>query len=255
MAEKIQIDAGQDQSITALHSAPEESLTSRIDQTLVIMSHGFPGHKAYQDDLYGAVEFLLADRGYHTLRFDYRGCGESDGREENFTIGSACEDFQAVLYWAKSKGYKRFIYLGEGLGATLAIMNMDLDVRALIMFWPVFDLKSYAGRGLNVKEISDQEQKQGYVDNNNRRIGLNLINELKKIDIMYALKEVFVPTVIFHGARDALVPISQLDIGRRYIPAKRIEITTFHDGVHGMAQENHRKAMMYQILQFVEKYI
>lgn len=219
------------------------------------MSHGFPGNKESHNNIYGTIERALTQRGYHTLRFDYRGCGESDGREENFTLGSACEDFQAVLYWAKAKGYKRFIYMGEGIGASLAIMNIDLDVRGCILFWPVLDLGSHAKAAWKLSAPSEEDIKRGFMQHNDYRIGLNLYKELGKIDIIYALKEMFMPTVIFHGTKDSVVPITSLDLARRYIPAKRIEITAFHDGEHGLDKENHRKTIMFQILQFVEKYI
>lgn len=254
-SEKIQIDAGNDQSITAIHSVPKEESIDRLKKTLIIMSHGFPGHKSYHDDVYGSVEFLLSDRGYHTIRYDYRGCGESDGREENFTIGSACEDFQTILYWAKTKGYKRFLYIGEGLGGALSIMNIDLDVIALVLFWPVLDLDSYRKNALNISHIKDEELKNGYVEQNKKRIGVSFIKELKKIDITYAIQDVRMPTLIMHGVQDKDIPIEQLDLARSQMNSKRIEITSFQDGEHGLSGANHRKSMMFQLQQFVEKYI
>ena len=254
MAEKLQIDVGVDQSITAIHSVPFQPTSRRMEQTLVLMSHGFPGNKAYHNDLYGRIETLLNNRGYHTFRFDYRGCGESDGQEKNFTLGSACEDFQSALYWSKSKGYKRFIYIGEGLGSSLSTMNMDLDVIACIMLWPVFDLDLYRKSAFGITQITEAQMKAGYVEINDRRIGVNFLAEMAKIDIRYAIKEIFAPTLILHGADDKAVEVEQLDLARRYIPAKRVEITTFHDGIHGLPQENHRKNMMFQIQQFIEKY-
>lgn len=255
MAEKIQIDAGHDQSITALYNTPKESSIAWMAETLVLMIHGFPGHKSYHDDVFGTVDFVLGSRGYHTLRFDFRGCGESDGRAEDFTLAGANEDFQAVLYWARSKGYKRFIYIGEGIGATLAVLNMDLDVRVLVMCWPVLDPESFSKLGLGVGQVQEEDRQLGYITRNDHRIGIHFLKELEHLDLEYALKEVFAPTLILHGARDALVPVEQLDLARRFIPAKRIEITTFHDGQQGLLPLNHRKSMMFQIQQFVEKYV
>lgn len=255
MAEKIQIDAGNEQSITALLSIPDYESIDRLKRTLVIMSHGFPGHKSHQGDLYGSIEFLLADRGYHTIRYDYRGCGESDGKEENFTIGSANEDFQTIVYWAKTKGYKRFIYIGEGLGASVSIMNIDIDVAALVLFWPVLDLDLYRKSALKISHIKEDELEKGYVEHNNRRIGVSLLKELKKIDITYAIQDVRIPTLIMHGVQDEDIPISQLDLARSQMNAKRIEITSFQDGKAGLNSPNHRKSVMFQLQQFIEKYI
>ncbi|MFP4313715.1 MAG: alpha/beta hydrolase family protein, partial [Alphaproteobacteria bacterium] len=217
--------------------------------------HGFPGQKTAHNDLFGEIEFILGDKGFHILRFDYRGCGESDGKEEDFTIGSACEDFQTMLYWAKSKGYERFIYVGEGIGAALSIMNTDLDVIGLIMLWPVLDLDVYRKSAFGISKISQSELDKGYVEHKKRRLGVTFLKELRKMDLGYAIRDVRMPTLILHGTQDAIVPISQLDVARAQMNSKRLEITSFHDGEHGLPDYKHRKAMIFQIQQFVEKYI
>lgn len=255
MAEKIQIDAGHNQSITALHQVPAERSTKRLDETLVVMSHGFPGNMNHLGHVYGDIEFLMGSKSYHSLRFDFRGCGESDGRPQDFTLGAACEDFQAVMYWARSKGYSRFFFIGDGLGASIAIMNMDMDVKGLAVLWPALDLDVYCKKALGVTDISDAEVKAGYIEKGGHKIGIGLLRELSKIDLQYALKEIFVPSIILHGAQDEIIPVQQLDLARRYIPAKRIEITIFQDGTHGLVKPNHRHAMMFQLQQFIDKYI
>ena len=165
MAQKIHIDVGDDQSITALYSRPESRSIDRIDDTLIIMAHGFPGHKAAHDNLFEQIEEFLARKKYHSLRFDFRGCGESDGKEENFTIASAKEDFQTILHWAKSHKYQRFIYIGEGLGATVSILKNDLNVAAFVLFWPVLDTDFYRKKAFDVSFIEETELEKGFVEN------------------------------------------------------------------------------------------
>lgn len=255
MAEKIQISAGESSYISALYNAPMEMSTRSIGETLIIMSHSFPGHKSSNNDLYGDLEFLMVDKGYHTLRFDFRGCGESDGREEDFTLGAACEDFQNVLFWAKTKGYKRFVYVGEGLGAGLSVMNHDLDVICYVMLWPALNYVDFRKHALEAEKITASEKKAGYVKRNNNRVGITLLEELNKIDLIYALREVRSPCLIMHGVKDKKVPISGLDLARAHMRSNRIEITTFQDGESGLTQLNHRKAMFYHVQQFLEKYL
>lgn len=254
MAEKIQIPASDKQFLAGLHRKPPENSARNLEDTLVIMAHGFPGHKTGNNDLYGDLEFLLADKGLHTLRFDFRGCGESDGREEDFTLAGACEDFQQVLFWAKEKEYKRLAFIGEGLGATLAVMNAALNVRVMVLLWPAFDLKSYGQNVFGLDKLKEEDQKKKYIEHENHKIGLNLVKELGSTPLHYALHEVFMPTLIMHGAHDKIIPVEQLDLARSHIRAKRVEITTFHDGEHKLQKLNHRKMMFYHITQFIEKY-
>lgn len=255
MAQKIQIDVGDDQSITALYSRPESRSIDRIDDTLIIMSHGFPGHKAAHDDLYGGIEEFLTRKKYHSLRFDFRGCGESDGKEENFTIANAKEDFQTILHWAKSHKYERFIYIGEGLGATISILKNDLDVAAFILFWPVLDTDFYRKNAFGISFIEEKELDKGYVEHDSKRLGIPFLKELRTMKALPSIQDVRQPTLIMHGAKDVDIPISQLEIARKHMNAKRIEITSYYDGETGLLKPNHRKSMLFQTQQFIEKYI
>ncbi|GJL85898.1 MAG: hypothetical protein DHS20C02_16730 [Micavibrio sp.] len=216
------------------------------------MAHGFPGHKAGNNDLYGDIEFLLTEKGLHTLRFDFRGCGESEGEPEDFTMSSAIEDFQNVLYWGRDKGFKNYILIGDGLGASLAVLNAERSVNGLILLWPVLDLKAYSQAVFGKPSVEDK--KKDYIEFDGRRVGLGLLREMEKVDMARGLSEVRAPTLILHGAEDKIVPVSQLDLARKHISADRIEITTFHDGEHGLQKLNHRKMMFYHITQFIEKY-
>ena len=255
MAEKIHINIDDNQSLTALYSVPESSSVSRIEKTLIIMSHGFPGHKSSHNDIYGEIHSLLARKNFNILRFDFRGCGESDGKEEDFTIKSASEDFKAVLKWAKGEDYNRFIYIGEGLGAAISLLNNDKDVAAFVFFWPVLDLNIYRKSYFNIRHVDEDEMKRGYVEHEDRRIGTAFLKELTKMDITEDIQNIRRPVFIMHGHKDKKISIEQLDIARRYMNAHRIEITNFHDGEHGLPKENHRKSISFQIQQFIEKYI
>ena len=251
MAKKIKIS----DHIIGLHRKPIELSSRTVDETLVIMSHGFPGHKSAHNDMFGDVEFLIADKGFHSLRFDYRGCGESAGTAEHFTMKSASEDFQTVLFWAREHGYKRFVYIGEGLGATLAIQNHDLDVICRVMLWPALDLQEYRHCALKITEVSEDELAKGYVEYDRHRYGIDFLKELKKDALITPMRDLHSPVLIMHGAEDDKIPVGCLDLARAHMHSKRIEITTFHDGGHGLKKLNHRKSMFYHMQQFLEKYI
>lgn len=252
MSKRIMIPGmgGQEIAATIKRNANPDAPDTR--KTLVLMSHGFPGHKSSNNDFFSDLEHTLAKHGHDTLRFDYRGCGESDGREENFTIESACDDYQHVLNWCQRDGYSHFIVVGEGLGATLAIMNMGLNVKALVMLWPILDPKIYFRHYISKAEMDPNGKPFAQLDSHS--IGVDFMREIEDLDIIQHLKEVCCPSLIMHGADDEIVPLAQLELARGFIPARRIEITVFHDGVHGLPLLSHRRAMLYHIQQFVQKY-
>lgn len=252
MSKKITIPGFGGQQIAATISRHGDPDAPEARKTLILMSHGFPGHKSANGDFLGDLEVLFATQGLDTLRFDYRGCGESDGKEENFTIQQAQDDFQSVQLWCRREGYSHFVFIGEGLGATLAALNMGLDVKAFVMLWPVLEPKMYFRHYL-AKAVPSPDGK-AYAELDGHRIGNEFIQEIKDMDIVQNLKEIYCPALIMHGSEDTIVPPAQLDLARGFIPARRIEITVFHDGDHGLTDPAHRKAMLYHIQQFVQKY-
>lgn len=256
MTEDVEIETSAGGLLQGVFYRPEEiseDAESAGGDTLVIMIHDFPGNKGGHNDLYADLEHRLQKKSIASLRFDLRGCGESDGREEGFTLSSACEDIQQVLFWGKEQGFKNFIYLGEGLGASLALMNIAMDVRALILFWPVLDPKDYAENHIS-SHLKKHSSIRAAFEYNGHALGPAFLKELRTSDLGYAMRETFCPTLILHGAQDDKIPVSQLELARQQIQAKRIEITTFHDGGAGLPQLNHRKALFHHSMQFIQKY-
>lgn len=259
MSEKFQIRAGKGQFINAILDRPDPNITGKkklteIDRTLVIMSHGFPGHMKSNNDIFGDLAFLLAEKKFHTLRFDYRHCGSSGSDSENFSFTTAGDDFDEVLAWAKGRGYHHFIYIGEGTGATIAVLKADLETKAILLLWPVLDPRRYGQKTYEADAMNSTAQKAGFITKDGVKIGVNFIRHLENTDMANPLKEIFQPLLIMHGAKDEIIPVDQLNIARERVRSKRVDITTFHDGEHGLPKMEHRKMMLYHIGQFVAKY-
>jgi pimeloyl-ACP methyl ester carboxylesterase len=250
MANTVYIPVSGDHKLHGTHNVPAESLKD----LLIIMVHGFPGDAQCHNDLYKDFGFLLEDKGYHSLAIDYTGCGKSDGNHEDFTLSQARKDLNATIEWAKNKNYERFMFIGEGLGAVLPLTDHNDDAACFILLWPILDLHDAALTVFDSDNIDAQWKKAGYFVHDNQRVSISLVNELEHGDIAESLSKVSKPIIVMHGAQDQSAPIDRLDLLREHTQSRRIEITSFQDGTHGLPQLNHRKAMHYHILQFIEKY-
>ena len=254
MAEEIRITAGHDHQIDARFAKPTETSSDNRERLLVIMVHGFPGHKEGHEALYPDLQMQLTAKGFHSLSFDFRGCGASDGEHEDFSFSRAKEDFSYVTEWAEKLGYERFMVVAEGLGAALALKYMGMQAACFVLLWPMLDLPGIAGSLFEADEIEEEWRKAGYKIIHDHRIGVKLLDEMKAANLTDTIKALGKPVLTMHGAQDSISPISQLDMLRASAGVRRIEITSFHDGTHGLPQKNHRKTMMFHIFQFLEKY-
>lgn len=233
----------------------EDLASSPPRKPVIVMLHGFPGgHKGGCDDLFGEMEYRFEGMGYPTVRFDFRGCGESDGREEDFCLDSACEDLNAVLQWAQhDAGHRSVIVLGESLGATIAVLGFNPKVvSAMILLWPALKLKETSFKSLFTVESRNEAMLKDmpFVNFDGHKLGSHFVNDIYTTDLTAALEKISVPTLVQHGTADEEVPLDQAHFARDHIPGV-IDLGIFEGGNHGLRGPNMRQYMYLNIRHFL----
>lgn len=93
----------------------------------------------------------LAARGIPSLRFDYRGTGDSQGPFTDFSLAGALRDIQAAAALLRERaGVARIALLGLRLGASLALQSAECGVRSAECEPPAnatSDVTRHAARG------------------------------------------------------------------------------------------------------------
>jgi pimeloyl-ACP methyl ester carboxylesterase len=86
----------------------------------------YPGIQEY-DNSHWALRSLaasLAQRGFHVLRFDYRGTGDSAGGPEDATLDAWVEDARVAYHEIRdATGVSRVSFVGLRLGAAVALLT------------------------------------------------------------------------------------------------------------------------------------
>ena len=119
---------------------------------LVIMMHGFGGRMdAFPGGWYQEWSDALTAAGSATLRFDFNGHGESEGRFRDMTPYNEIEDAAAFLQYAMTLPDVTEIYLlGHSQGGVVAGMLAGYYhdvVKKLVMLVPAASLKTDAQQG------------------------------------------------------------------------------------------------------------
>jgi len=99
-------------------------------------------HRAYRQ-----LSLLLTRKGFHVLRFDYRGTGDSSGELDGVRADDWVQDIgDAVQELRDTAGMSRVSVLGLRLGglfATMACSQLD-DIECLMLWDPVISGRGYA---------------------------------------------------------------------------------------------------------------
>ena len=259
MAEKITIprhDDGPD--ITALYQSPLDLRTAVASDVLVVMLHDFPAScKNGTDNIFVELEQTLIREGFHTIRFDLTGCGDRSGRTEELTYAGAVEDLKYVLGWAaEQKQFKRLVFVGEGRGAPVMMGVPSSLLKAYVFLYPAFNPPGIVRDRFHIEDgmASPIERSAGYAVVENTKVGIPLIEELQKLDLRATLKKTTLPMIIHHGAQDRYIGIDHLNVVRENARSKRLDITVYEPGEHGLKEPKERQMILFHICQFLGKY-
>lgn len=116
---------------------------------MAILMHGFTADK--NTPLLKEIADSLRDENVASVRFDFDGHGESDGKFEDMTVPSEIADGKAILDYVRTDPHVRDIFLiGHSQGGVVASMLAGLYpdlIKKLVLMAPAAQLKDDALKG------------------------------------------------------------------------------------------------------------
>jgi len=132
---------GSDDSLYGIYQWPVEGKKDRGAILLCssVYLESFNAHRAFKQ-----LSTLLSEAGYHVLRFDYFGTGDSLGYDNDANVDRWLNDIQcAAQELIKCSGHQEISLLGFRFGAILAAMSNIKPIDKLLLWEPVFDGSKY----------------------------------------------------------------------------------------------------------------
>ncbi len=193
-----------------LHLPKGTGLTRHVPA--VVLCHGFMGSKVEAHRLFVKFSRLLESYRIASLRFDFRGCGDSGGDYRQFTIMDEVSDaLKAIDFLSAQVGVnrERIGLLGFSLGsivASYAAARHQL-VRSLALWAPPVDLL-WQQKRLN-KQIKMRKSyiRPRYIDYHGTLVGMKFIGQLPQIKPLEEVQNFYSPVFIAHGTKDDTVPL------------------------------------------------
>lgn len=185
--ERIEVES-EGGTLTGVAHFPE-----RLPAPCVICSHGL--FSAKDSPKFIAVAQRLAEEGFVAVRYDHRGCGESDGKIEETTVAGRLEDLDAVYVFVKQylPAGGPVGLMGSSMGGYISLFAAarHSDVAAAVVWATPFELRvkretidGAGGPALNAVFYEDLE----------RHYLPGVLAGVKR-------------TLVLHGEKDALVPV------------------------------------------------
>lgn len=206
------------------------------------MSHGVLGERN-QGELFLGLADKSEDKGVMTVRFDFDGYGESDGKLVNNSIKTEVTDLKSVIQYVKTLDYvdtKQLNLVGFSMGgaATSLVAGELKDEIAKVVLWApaavlVDDCEAW--RLMNSKVDVNNLPNEIPVMCGKFIFGKAFFKDAIGLDIYSQAKQFTDPVLILQGYADKIVPMSYAEkYKQNYLNSKLVVID---NGEHVFSRE------------------
>ena len=182
----------------------------------IICCHGLFSSKDSRK--YMEIAEIANEKGISCMRFDFRGCGESDGKF-SYKLEDRLKDLEEVMkYLARRYGSIKCALFGSSLGGMVAIKyaaNREISSLAILATPYKFEIDNY------VADITAEIEKCSHL-------------------------------LVMHGLKDELVPYKHAEL--IYRKAKEPKKILFFNTNHSFTDENERRRAINEAVKWIEKY-
>ncbi len=221
----------------------------------ILLLHGLESSK--DSGKWPAMASRLSSEGYACLRFSFRGCGEgmekSEGEFEDVTLTGRIKDYLAALHFLQAVDkvdINRLGVIGSSFGGMTAIAAQAMGikgVRAMVTMGTPYKIPRFEEPRIP-KKIGEY-----YVLPSGRRFKKNFYEDLKKYDLLLAIKS-SPPILILHGSLDEVVPLEHAYKLYEAAPEpKKLVIVEGAD--HVFSRNEHLNKAIDLSLKWFEKYL
>jgi pimeloyl-ACP methyl ester carboxylesterase len=177
---------------------------------MVLLCHGFMGNK--EGALEKQIAALLQAQGIASIRFDFNGHGQSEGRFQDMTVPNEIVDAKKVIEYVSNLPYVESVAItGHSQGGVVAAMTAgDLGaekIKAVVLLAPAAVLRDDAIRGSTMGATYDPFNLGEYVELfRGMRLGAEYIRTAFSLPIYDTAAKYQGPALIIHGTGDRVVP-------------------------------------------------
>eukprot|EP00996_Jenningsia_fusiforme_P002478 NODE_3305_length_1001_cov_29.659664_g3039_i0.p1 GENE.NODE_3305_length_1001_cov_29.659664_g3039_i0~~NODE_3305_length_1001_cov_29.659664_g3039_i0.p1 ORF type:complete len:271 (-),score=47.94 NODE_3305_length_1001_cov_29.659664_g3039_i0:140-952(-) len=251
--------ASESQVIIANTNAPGSNLYGTLQnpstgpcvteiRKIIVLCHGFAVNRDF-----GFFRRVAEATGLPTFRFDFAGCGKSEGTFPGFGgYKSEPEQLRAVVTFWKSHGVEVTAIVGHSKGGNVSLLYATQydDVKSVVSICARFDMS----RGLRERLGEDRWaalQSNGTIPYTDPFSGVSfqitrdMIEDRMSVNVRGVAQLFFTKVHVIHGDRDRVIPVEDAGKLHECLPLSCRGSLTLLPGVgHAFISEEERKLVL-----------
>lgn len=194
----------------------------------VLMFHGFTGEHIVSTFKFPRLSRRLVEKGIATVRFDFRGSGDSEGEFCEMSPLTELRDAEEVYSFVRTRSWcsEKIGVVGYSLGGMVASLfaGRHSEITSLLLWSPVIMNQEFFNR-----EDYTFEDGEEYKDVLGLKLGSIFFEDGRSVDASNELRNYYGNLLIVHGSDDESVPYLPV---REYADGRGLKIHTVDGANH-----------------------
>lgn len=231
---------GSQGKLAARISLPELQASQKCP--MVILSHGFGGDMTFH--LWEPITRILNEKGIGVLRYDFNGCGKSDGEFQDMTVPNEIEDLLCVISYVRSLPVTESISLvGHSQGGVVTSMVSgdcgDTQIKCEVLLSAAAVLREDALRGMTQGAKFDpwHLDQPYYVLPRGLKLGRDYIQTAMTLPIYETASKYKGKALVINGMADQVVPYTYAQLYNKVLSDSQLILIPGEDHSYTIAPE------------------
>lgn len=184
----------------------------------IVFCHGFEGNKCGRHRAYVTLAQEFSKKGFISLRFDYRGSGDSEGEFKDVTLeGEVSDTLKAIDLLSKDEQVdpKRICLFGRSLGSVIAIQAAarHQSIKSIALWAPIYSTIFWKELWNASQNNSLTEVQAKAMERLHKIPNKTFLSQFFNVDIGKELELLAsIPLLLIHGEKDPIVAIQQSEM-------------------------------------------
>jgi len=209
---------------------------------MVILSHGFGGDMTFH--LWEPIIKILNENGIGVLRYDFNGCGQSEGEFQNMTVLNEIEDLLCVISYVRSLSVTENISLvGHSQGGVVTSMVSgdcgDKQIKCEVLLSAAAVLREDAIRGITQGAKFDpwHLDQPFYELPRGLKLGRDYIQTAMTLPIYDTASKYNGKALIINGMADQVVPFTYAQLYNKVLSDSELILIPGEDHTYTITPE------------------